>query len=183
MDATWGRWDGDIVVDDSQTEQTVTGSFPWAYSENPTTTDELSDVFSAPGTLSYGTMSGPSPVGTVNGDSWTVSNLSVDMSIGGGTADINTGDVVLDLTGPGSLEVLENLNSMEGTATIDPSNGDRSFVVSLEGSSGEDTGVLQAGFAGDSADGMLVNFTAEDFDYSGGPLQEVISGVKILEQQ
>jgi len=176
LDTTWGRWDGDIVFDDGDTERTITGGFPWAYSENPTTTDQLSNAFSTSGNLTFTDVSGPSPVGTVHGDRWSVASLSVDMSFNDGAADVTTGDVLLDLDGPGSLETLKNLSD---STTIEPGNGDRAFVVALEGSS-EDAGILEAGFVGDSADGLLVNFTA--FDYSGS-LQEIISGVRILEEQ
>lgn len=178
LDVTWGRWEGDILVDDGSTQTTIDGSFPWAYSTNPTSTTELSNVFSATGTLTFNTVGGPSPVGTINGTAWSVSNLSVAMDIGGGTAIIGDGtfgnnDVDLELTGPANINLITDTN----TATIDPSDGDRGFRIDVVDSLGPDSGSVEAVFAGDNAEGLVLEFEAID-DSTG----EIVEGVKILNQ-
>ncbi len=139
---------------------------------------ELESAFQASDTISFDSVNGPSPVGTVNGDAWSVNSLDIFVTLSGdGTAIAD--DVSLDLGGPASISV-DNTNTGD-EPVIDPSAGDRGFVVALESSGGEDSGELSALFVGDGADGLLVGFDVEDFDYSG-TLQEVISGVRVLEQ-
>jgi len=168
----------DIRLSSTDNEDvTIDGSVPWAYSTNPATTSELESAFEASGTLSTDSVSGPSPVGTVNADTWSVDTLKIDVDVqGDGTAIADY--VSLALSGPESISV--NNNNTGEQPVIDPSDGDRGFVVALESSDGEDSGGLSALFAGDGADGLLVGFDVKNFDDSEA-LQEVISGVKVLE--
>lgn len=173
LDATWGRWEGDIEVNDGSGTRTVTGSMPWAYSTNPTTPAELSNQFAGTGTLDFDLADGPPPVGNTNGTDWQVSSLSVSVDYNTGTGTVANGNVQLGLDDGTNFVDLQNNND---TATIDPANGDQGFAVALESVSFGDEGELSAIFAGDNAEGLIVEFNAEDV--SAG---EVIKGVKILD--
>ncbi len=156
LDATWGRWNGDITVNDGA--DTITGNFPWAFSTNPTTEAQFS---SQSGSLTYGQVSGPSP-GADDGTDWTVVSLSIGV-------DFNTPKVTdadLALSSPTSSITLNTID----TASID---GDP-VGLNVELSKSGDDGSLSGLFVGDDADGIILEFEATD-----GSTQ--IRGVKILE--
>jgi hypothetical protein len=177
LDATWGRWQGEIEVNDGGGTRTVTGSMPWAYSTNPTSPSELTNRFNQGGSgqIFFDLGDGPSPVGDVNGTNWQVNTLSVVVDYNGGTGIVGNGNVQLGLDQGISVVDLQNASD---AATIDPTKGDQGFSVALESTSGSfnDEGELSAIFAGDNADGLIVDFNVEDVSE-----EEVIKGVKILD--
>jgi len=178
LGVSWGRWAGEIAVEKDGIEQTVTGGFAWAFSNNPTTTGELSSRFSGSGVLDFGGVNGftgPSPIGTINDDAWNLSDLGATLSFAGGTATVDS--FFLDLAGPKTIQ----LQNFGNTTTIDPGSGDRGFSLFLQSSptNPEDLGEVSAQFVGASADGLLIEFEVEDFG-SGETLEEVIRGVQVL---
>lgn len=174
LDALWGRWSGDILVDGS----TVNGDLMWAYSTNPTTAAALESAFSGEGTLSFSLVDGPSPVGDQNGDMWKVDSFDIAMSFSGGTATISGSQISLALSGPENIL----LDTLASSVIIDPGSGDVSFSANIGDADFVDDGFLEAIFAGSNGEGLLAEFQVRNFDSSGLTLQETIEGVKILEQ-
>lgn len=178
LDTRWGRWEGDIVVDGLPETEVVGGSMPWAYSTNPTTAAQLQTKFSGGGSLSFNMAGGPSPVGDIHGEQWSVTNLSVSMGFSGGNADIAPGSASLGLEGPSATISVDNgAGATNDTAAIDANAGERGFSLNLGDSLGPDNATISAIFAGDNGEGLILDFKATDA--SSG---ETITGVKILEE-
>lgn len=174
LDAAWGRWVGTITFSGS-TDFDVDGGFTWGYTRNPTTQTEREAVFSSGTTVTYSNPSGPSPIGSVDGADWAVSNLSIRMEFTTGNTDARIGFQDAKLTITDGTETIELLNS-ETDVTF--SAADDGFSVPVSDVS--DSGTIDGSFAGDSAEGLLVDFLVTN--QAGGNLDEIIQGVKILKQ-
>jgi len=176
LDATWGRWAGAITLSDGTNEFDVDGGLGWAYTRNPTTQPEREAAFSSGMTVNYDNASGPSPIGTKDGADWAVTNLAITMKFTSGDtrAVIGESDAVLEIT-----DGAETINLDNGANTTDFDASKPGFFVGIDGG-GSDTGQLHGSFAGDNAEGLLVDFLVENFDT--GVLDERIRGVKILER-
>jgi hypothetical protein len=180
LDAVWGRWSGDVQVanTDRGTRNISDGGAVWGYTGNPTTEAELGTVFDAGTTATYAGASGPSPVGARCGADWNVDELSVTMQFTAGdtSAEIAANDVSLGLTNGSTSYTLENLEGQVVQAA------DLGFDIFLEQTSGSSADAeVEATFAGDEAEGLLVEFDAREFDDQ--TVSEAVEGVKFLEQQ
>jgi hypothetical protein len=177
---TAGTWAGPTLPYNSDgTDYSFAGKALWAYSDNPTTASQFSSFFTGNNSFTYSLSLSGSNFLTDNtliasdGSNWTVSGLTVDLAVSGGSVYIPSSGVQLDISDGNPLDAITLTNS--GSASV-TSNGFSASISGNAASAGSANGTLNGGLMGSNAEGMLVGI---DLSHSSGA---AIEGVKVLEQ-